>query len=56
MLFTAHGGVSIYGLNKTVRKALESSGEFEITPSMSFVKFRVNSVKVIECGQKFLLK
>lgn len=56
MLFTAHGGVSAYGLNKTVRKVLESSGEFEITPSMSFVKFRVNSVTVIECAQKILLK
>lgn len=56
MLFIAHGEVSAYSLNKFVRKQFESSGEFEITASMNFVKFRVNSVKVIKSAQKILLK
>lgn len=56
MLFTAHGGVSAYSLNETVRKSFESSGKFQIAASMNFVKFRINSVKVIKSAQKISLK
>lgn len=49
-------GVSAYSLNEIVTKSFESSGEFEITASMNFVKFRVNSVKLIKSAQKILLK
>lgn len=56
MLFTAHGGVSAYSLYEIVRKSFESSGEFELTASMNFVMFRVNSMKFIKSAQKILLK